>query len=59
MRGLTYTTPTFLLETAAAIKRAGRRVAPDVTPTITSVIRDPGGLPRNIPRARAGTLALA
>ena len=52
-------TPTFLLKTVAAVKRAGRRVAPDVTPTITSGILDPGGHPRNAPRAYAGTLALA
>ena len=52
--------PDVLLETVAAVKRAGRRVAPDVTPTtICSVILDPGGLPRNARRARAGTLALA
>ena len=51
--------PDVLLETVAAVKRAGRRVAPDVTPTITSVILDSDGLPRNARRARAGTLALA
>ena len=51
--------PDVLLETVTAVKRAGRRVAPDVTPTITSVILDSDGLPRNARRARAGTLALA
>ena len=50
--------PDVLLETVAAVKRAGRRVAPDVTPIITSVILESGGLPQNA-RACAGTLALA
>ena len=48
-----------LLETGAAVVRAGRRVAPNVTLHITSQIHDPGGLPRNTQRTRAGTLALA